>query len=1079
MADCQSCGTANRDGRKFCAECGAALAVACPSCACVNEPGERFCGECGASLVAAAQEGQRKQVTVLFADVVGSMDLAERLDPDQLTEVMQGLFAVCREAVEAFGGTVDKFTGDGIMALFGAPVAQEDHARRACHAALRLVHEARRYALTLRRRNVELAVRVGLNSGEVVAGAVGEAFTAVGYTVGLAQRMESLAEPGSVRLSERTAELIGSAFALRDLGEALVKGSSVPVRQFALDAAMGGASASGRRRIGSGRMVGRDGELGVLANALSEAGSGRLSIVGIVAEAGTGKSRLCEEFAARAVAAGATVRRTAGVSHAQQVPLLPILGLMRDYYRIAEADRPAEIRGKVEQRLLALDPALANDLPLVFDFMEVPDPDRPAPQLGPEARRRRILELFAHVATRRSERQTLLLILEDLHWFDPHSIAFLSDWLASLSGTRTLVVTNFRPEFETPWADRADYVRVPLAPLDDRAGAELLAELLGADPDLAGLSVDLLERAGGNPLFVEEIVRGLSAEGTLAGAPGAYALARAADSVRIPASVQAVLAARIDRLPGAQRSLLQAAAVVGRTFSVSVLSPVHGIEAEAASVMLAELCRAELLQPTEVADEFRFWHPLTQEVAYGSLLGAARRRLHTRVAETLLTTSRDRHDALAALVATHYEAADDRVEAARWQLRAASWAVRSDLVEAKRRLLVAVEHLAVVPRSPDSMALNAKAHIELLRAGARAGSTAEDRERVFERGLPLVNEIADPETFVFWYGADGVARLLAGDATGAKCSWLTARDWADRTDDRALRAYLWAMSVGAYVHAGPLGDGFEAFATTMELCGNDPDLVVPVLGFSAHDLGHLFHLLLCVLAGRLTDATRLAPEVLGYYAVRPVGEFRAWAQCAIADIAHWTGDATLTEAAVAAAADALKFGLDSGNVATEVRARHAAGVAAMSSGDLDRAEAEFQRALETARDRGTGLDSHVQVLSSLATARLARGAYSAARALADEAVVVARGQQAPVLECLAELTVAQISRATGENDAGLAAVDAGVQLAETTGAATYAAFLAEEHARLTGAIDSLQRCAAGYDEIGATGHAARLRAELA
>ena len=1089
-ATCVGCGRANRAGARFCTACGQALIQGCSACGAQVFDDERFCAQCGAPVgVEAAlpaqptsSEGERKQVTVLFADLVGSMELAERLDADEFSEVMQGLFEVCREAVEAFGGTVDKFTGDGVMALFGAPMAQEDHAGRACHAALRLVRGAGEYALTLRQRGLELAVRVGLNSGEVVAGAVGEAFTAVGHTVGLAQRMESIAAPGEIRLSEHAAALVGAEFRVRDLGPARVKGSSLLLRVFALDGAAGGSAAAGRRRGGSARLVGRDTELALLRTALTEAQAGRAQVVGIVADAGTGKSRLCEELARYAAELGVTVRRTAGVLHARDVPLLPILGLLRDLFTVTDEASAAQVRDMVARRLLGLDITSDADLGLLFDFMEVPDPTRPVPQLGAEARRRRVLEVLRRVTTRRSEQQTLLLILEDLHWFDPHSAAFLEAWLPSFPGTRTLVVTNFRPEFHAMWMGRSYYRQLPLAPLDRSAGDALLAELLGTDSELTELSATVLERAGGNPFFIEEIVRGLAADGTLEGRPGAYRPTRSTGTIRIPASVQAVLATRIDRLGGRDRTVLQAASVIGRTFSEAVLRIVVGSAGEDVSAALHELCAVELVQETGAADEFRFWHPLTQEVAYGSLLGAGRRRLHRAVVAALVGSAPERHDELAALIATHADAAGDDLGAARWQLRAGTRAIRSDVAEAQRRWRLAVDHLALVPECGETFDLGVRIRILLLRLGARTGMDPSERTRLFAEARRAAEQLGDPVLFAGLSMAAGVARLWGGDAAGALASWQEARRFADDAGDPELRAWVRAALCAAYAYTGPLADGFASFQEALVLCGDDPATGTAVAGYSAHDLAHTLDLLLLIPAGRLDDARRLAVATLAYFDRRPVAEWRSWTLSMLAHIADWIGESAAGEAAQAAAEEALHLAQDSGNVAAGVRARHAAGTAAMISGDHDRAIAEFDEALRQAREHNAGLESEAALLVSSARAQLARASTETARTLANEAIRMARAQGTKIVECQAQFVRARVFRETAAGDADLvearASLVAGEALAVETGAATYAAFLAEERAHLDGDAAALKSVADGYEAIGATGHARRVRDEL-
>jgi class 3 adenylate cyclase len=586
---CLACRHENREGRKFCAQCGASLTVpVCPACGSANEPGERFCGECGAPLATTvpmppaagaqrplrtAPEGERKQLTVLFADVQGSMELQENLDAEAWAGIIDRFAQILAEGVRRFGGTVDKFTGDGIMALFGAPVAHEDHARRACHAAWYLTGAITGYARELRRsEGIDLHVRLGLNSGEVVVvGGVGDDVrldpTALGHTVGLAQRMEAMADPGKTYLTEHTGRLVEGWFHLADLGPQSVKGAREPLRVFVLEGPAARPSAlRGGRALGTSPLVGRDRELAVLEDALAAATEGRAQVVGVVGEAGVGKSRLCEEFARSATSRGITVRRTAGVSHGQAIPLLPILALLRDYFSVTEADDPEQARGKIARRLVGLDPDLAEHLPLLLDFLEVPDPAAPVPKLAPEVRMRRLFEALHAVTERRSEREVLVLLAEDLHWFDPQSEAFLERLVESFPGSRTLVLVNFRPEFSGSWMRHSYYRQLPLAPLGDEAVGELLGGLLGVDVSLDPLRGFVLERTAGNPFFVEEVVRALVEDGTLAGGSNRYRLTRRLDQLRVPPSVQAVLAARIDRLPTERKAVLQTAAVIGRTF---------------------------------------------------------------------------------------------------------------------------------------------------------------------------------------------------------------------------------------------------------------------------------------------------------------------------------------------------------------------------------------------------------------------------------------------------------------------------------------------------------------------------------
>src|SRR5437764_1996847 len=567
----------------------------CPSCGHDLRPGARFCDACGhpvggvapperrphapahlAEKILASRgrlEGERKQVTVLFADVKGSMELAEQLDPEAWHGIMDSFFQLLAAGVHRFEGTVNQYMGDGIMALFGAPVAHEDHARRACYAALHLAGELRRYATELRlRQALSFSVRMGLNSGEVVVGKIGDDlrmdYTALGHTVGLAARMEQLAEPGKVFLTEHTARLVAGFFTLRDLGESAVKGVGAPLRVYELEGV--GALRTRldvARARGFSRFVGRTAEMASLEAALGRAVAGTGQVIGVVAEAGVGKSRLCQEFTERARAQGIAVYDAHCVAHGKMIPFFLVLELMRGYFGITDQDGDEAARRKVAGTLLLLDPELTDGLPLLLDFLGVPDPERPVPRMDPEARQRQLFELIKPLVHARSRREPAVLLIDDLHWIDGASEGFVETVIEALSGTRTLFLVNFRPEYQAGWTRMSYYQQLPLLPLGPEAIAELLASLLGTDPSLAGLVERMRERTRGNPFFIEEVVQSLLEAGTLQGTRGSYRLARPVAEVAIPATVQAVLAARIDRLPERAQQIMQSAAVLGREYS--------------------------------------------------------------------------------------------------------------------------------------------------------------------------------------------------------------------------------------------------------------------------------------------------------------------------------------------------------------------------------------------------------------------------------------------------------------------------------------------------------------------------------
>src|SRR5262245_49781426 len=452
--------------------------MGCPSCARDNPAEARFCMHCGTALVVpaapasytpkhladriltsrAALEGERKQVTVLFADVKGSMDLQEGLDPEEWHRIMDRFFAIMTDGVHRFEGTINQYTGDGIMALFGAPIAHEDHAQRACYAALHLRDELQRYADELRRtRSLSFSVRMGLNSGEVVVGKIGDDlrmdYTAQGFAVGLAARMEQLADPGSTYLTEHTAALVTGFFRLRPLGRFTVKGVRDPIDVYALDG-VGPLRTrlDAARARGFSRFVGRDDEMAALDTWCTRAVEGPGQVVGVVAEPGVGKSRLCYEILQRPRLRGITVHEARCVAHGRRSPFLPLLELLRSFFGITEHDGEEEARRKVAGTVLLLDPQLTGSLPLLLDFLGVADAEQPPP-LDPEVRQRRLFALLTTLVEIHSRRHPTVMLIEDLHWIDGASAEFLAPLITAIPRTRALLLLNFRPEYRVPWND--------------------------------------------------------------------------------------------------------------------------------------------------------------------------------------------------------------------------------------------------------------------------------------------------------------------------------------------------------------------------------------------------------------------------------------------------------------------------------------------------------------------------------------------------------------------------------------------------------------------------------------------------
>ena len=775
-------------------------------------------------------DAERKQVTVLFADVSGSMDLAEQEDPEEWREIMQRFFSTLADTVTRFEGTVDKFTGDGIMAIFGAPVAHEDHAQRACYAALQMLDEVAEYAAELRReKGLNFSTRIGINSGEVVAGAIdgggGSSYTAIGHTVGLAQRMETLAEPGRAYLTESTAELARGYLDLRDLGEFEIKGASRPVQVFEL-AGIGQARSrlDLARERGFSSFVGREDELARLDRALERAREGEAAAVGVVAEPGIGKSRLYHEFAQRCRTEGLEVFEAQGQAHGKAIPFMPILQMLRSFYGIADQDPEQTAREKIAGRSLLLDPGFADDLPLIFDFLGVPDPERPVPRMDPEGRQRALADYLCRLVSNPSRRKTLVLIVEDLHWVDEGSQAMLSGLISGMEGTPTLVLVNYRPEHTPSWVDSPRYETIELQPLDRADTTKLLRDLAGEDPSLDGIDEPIHERTGGNPFFIEEIIRELAESGHLRGERAAYQLVKPIEDAGVPVTVQAVLAARIDRLDADAKHLLQVASVVGKEVSGEALWMTAGRDAETMEQVLGGLIEGGFLYEAEIYPErlLAFRHPLTREVAYGTQLAEQRAATHAAAARALIELEPpERYDELSALVADHLRQGGESLESARWSARAAYWAGHSRPRDALRLWHDVMELTAEMEEDDEVAALAIHSRLLQLQYAWRVGMSREEESRLAAEAEQIAKRQNDLHSLVLLKVATAVRPGLPHHGP----TWIEAVretiELADRSGDRHLRVAVRGAGAYAYLCVADF-DGFERLLDEMlEIVGDD------------------------------------------------------------------------------------------------------------------------------------------------------------------------------------------------------------------------------------------------------------------
>jgi class 3 adenylate cyclase/tetratricopeptide (TPR) repeat protein len=712
----------------------------------------------------AALEGERKVVTVLFADLKGSMELLADRDPEEARKILDPVLTHMMEAVHRYEGTVNQVMGDGIMALFGAPLAHEDHAVRACYAALRMHDTIRRYTEELRRSHgAEVQIRVGLNSGDVVVRSIGSDlrmdYTAVGQTTNLAARMEQLASPGATRLTADTLALAEGYVQARSLGPMPVRGVADPVEVFEL---VGAGSARTRlqaaRARGFSKFVGRDAEMEQIRQSAEQARQGRGQLVAVVGEAGVGKSRLFYEFVHSHHTQGWLVLEASSVSYGKATPFLPLADLLRAYFRIDDRDDTRSVRAKVTGTVLTLDRALEDVVPPVLWVLDALAPDDAFLALEPAQRRRQAVESVKRLLLRESRVQPLLLVFEDMHWVDSETQAVLDSLVESLPTASLLLAVNYRPEYRHGWGSKMYYRQLRVDPLPPASADELLDTLLGGDPSVTSLKTQLIARTEGNPLFLEESVRALVETGVLLGEIGAYRRARDATTVQVPATVQAILAARIDRLRPELKRLLQAAAVIGKDVPMPLLEAIADMKDDDLRQALGELQTAEMLYEARLFPdlEYTFKHALTHDVAYGSVLHDRRRALHASIVSAVEGIHADR----------------------------------------------LAEHVEVLAHHATRGGITSKAVTYLREAGARAAARSANRDAAdfLERALALVSELPETEETLSEAldirVALGAPLIAVHGATypGVEDNYRKALELVDRLGDASRRfPVLWGL----------------------------------------------------------------------------------------------------------------------------------------------------------------------------------------------------------------------------------------------------------------------------------------------
>ncbi|MGN6335106.1 ATP-binding protein [Mycobacterium sp.] len=794
-------------------------ATACRTCGTELREGARFCDGCGSPVKDADTRAEYKQVTVLFADVVHSMDIAAAVGAERLREIMTELVERCAAVVQRYGGTVDKFTGDGIMAVFGAPVALEDHAFRACMAAIDVQEEANWVAAEVQHRDgLDLRLRLGLNSGQVIAGDIGSGsfgYTAVGEQVGMAQRMESVAAPGGVMLSASTARLVDGLAVLGDSELVQIKGADEPVAARRLLGMTDQHRGVGRA---DSNLVGRRWEMSAVEGLLERAIDGDGAVVGVVGPPGIGKSRLVREVSAMAGRRGVEVFTTFCESHTSGVPFHAVVRLLRAVTGVEGLDGQTA-RDRVRDRIPDADP---EDLLLLNDLLGIADPNAGLPAIGPDARRRRLTALLNAASLARET--PVVYVVEDAHWIDEVSESMLAEFLTVIPQTASLVLVTYRPDYRGALTRVADAQTLVLKPLSDSETAALITGLLGVDASVGELGQMIADRAAGNPFFAGEIVRELAERGILSGPRGAYTCLEEVADIDVPATLQATIAARIDRVGGVAKRTLNAAAIIGSRFDDDLLTSVLD------EVAVTELVDAELVEQVRIAPvEYAFRHPLVRMVAYESQLKSGRAQLHQTIATAIEQRDPGSVEENAALIASHLEAAGDLRAAFTWHMRAATWLTHRDISAARmnwQRAVVVADRMHV--DDPDRLSMQIAPRTLLCATIWRVGG--ELAEIGFDELRELTMAAGDKRSLAI--GMCGLVQMLNLHGEFSEAARLASEyvDLLESIGEPEMTVGLLAVPIVARWDAGEMTEAMRLAERAIDLSGGNPTMGNLIIG---------------------------------------------------------------------------------------------------------------------------------------------------------------------------------------------------------------------------------------------------------
>jgi len=796
---CPKCQFENREGSSFCLECGGKLELACPRCSRKLPVCAKFCDGCGRDLREAkaptpvdyskpqtytpkflaekilntgkSLEGERKLVTVLFADVANYTAMSEKLDPEEVHQIIDGCFQILMDEVHRYEGTVDKFTGDGVMALFGAPLAHEDHAQRACYAALAIQKALETYGQKVEKDcQIPFRVRIGLNSGPVMVGIVGSDlkmdYTALGDTVNLASRMQSMADPGTILVSGETHRLAQDFFRFHHLGKKVVRGKAAPVEAYQLLEASEVATRIEAAVIrGLTRFVGRDKEMATLKEAFDRARTGYGQVVGVVGEAGVGKSRLLLELRRMLPEGDCTFLEGRCLHYGGSMPYLPFLDILRAYFDIDEGDREHIIKKKMAEKVRHLDEKLKEALPPIEDILSLKVDDEAYLKLDAPLKRMKAFEAIRNILIKESQSRPLVLAVEDLHWIDKTSEEYLGYLIDFLASARIMLILLYRPEYTHEWAAKSYYRLIGVDQLSLASSAELVQSILEEGDVVSELRELILDRSAGNPLFMEEFTHTLLENGSVGKRDHQYILTRKVSEIQVPDTIQGIIAARIDRLEDNMKRTMQVASVIGRDFAFRILQTITGMREELKSY-LTNLEGLEFIYEKGLSPELEyiFKHALIQEVAYGSLLIKRRKEIHERIGNAIEEIYSERLEEFYEMLAHHYSRAENAGQAYHYLKLSGDKATKNYAKwEALAFYQGAIDLLSKQPDTPENKRKGIDIRL-LMSTPMRYLTYPEGSLPVLEEGERLSRELGDEKSLAHFLSLISAYHMFKGDA---------------------------------------------------------------------------------------------------------------------------------------------------------------------------------------------------------------------------------------------------------------------------------------------------------------------------